>query len=396
MLSVNVQINNEAPAAQRRMLIVNGVLSPRSYVRPRASSEDRISCRIRDEQTIETILGESFDETSKHFSEILLSLSVPGLEDLFRETAIVSSIQDGKAVKFISKILRPILPKWSKPWSYLQYLETFVDEVKRKSADGFSILDDEAASEFRLIGGVNVVATEFDGKETIREISERLSAFVSCVNDTVERQLTANLNRGSLVTFFDFPPTVRVACEQYLQYFIQFLDDLGIEADSEISSNAGRVLFSVTPRSGEEALEAIQKALAAYIELPTNTETGGYDLVGSDFAVSQLRSNILHLQGQLMTAQAMHQLAQATIQAKDATINAQAMQLSAFQGTQIVQIGSDPKQIESTSRLPREDSEPLIGNSVKLTTLKMKGVEIDLPGLLRSLKRKLPGGGTRS
>jgi hypothetical protein len=352
---------------------------------------DKLVVRIRDEQVSQKLANESFVELEKHFSEISLATPLEP-QEIFPDAIVVFTNRSGEAGRFIATSFDPELPKWSKPWSFVQYLELFKEEVKRRDMQSFLFIDDEISEDSRLMKDFGLILTEFDLEKPLSDAIKRLAEITVNIHDAVERQLTANLNRGSLVTFFDFPPTVRVACEQYLQYFVQFLEDLGIEADSEISSSAGRVLFSVTPRSGDEALEAIQKALGVYLDLSTKNDASNYDLTNGDFAVSQLRSNILHLQGQLMTAQAMHQLAQATIQAKDTTINAQAMQLSMFQSGQLFQNGaSEVRRIGHSNSESRQDSEPLIGDNVKVTALKLKGIEVDLPNLLRSLKRKLPG-----
>jgi hypothetical protein len=62
------------------------------------------------------------------------------------------------------------------------------------------------------------------------------------VNETAVRRILKN-RKDALVTFFDFPPFLQSACEQYLVYFIQFLEDLGIQADSELKREAGYLMF---------------------------------------------------------------------------------------------------------------------------------------------------------
>ena len=115
--------------------------------------------------------------------------------------------------------------------------------------------------------------------------------------------------------------------------------------------------------------------------------------MGGDIALMQLRANVSHLQGQLVLAQGMVQLGQATIQAKNETINAQAMQLAMFQHNQLIQPGAaEITRLEQSTPAARPDSEPLFGNSVKVTPLKLKGIEVDLPNMLRALKRRVPGG----
>jgi hypothetical protein len=288
--------------------------------------------------------------------------------------------------------IRPALTKWSKPWNFVQYLSSFKEQLAKLDQGGqLTVLDREDSMRFRSAGGNSLRFVGFDKGVPLTKVIEEIQKKIDAVHEAAERQLTANLNRGSLVTFFDFPPAVKVACEQYLQYFIQFLEDLGIDADSEISSDAGKVLFSVTPRSGEEALGAIQEALAAFLAIPGNKNMGQDGM--PDIAMMQLRANVSHLEGQLQITQGLLQLSQATIQHKDATINAQAMHIAMFQRDQLIQSSlPESLRIENSAPKPIQDSEPLIGNSVKVVPLKMKGFEVDLPNILRRLKRRLPSG----
>jgi hypothetical protein len=122
------------------------------------------------------------------------------------------------------------------------------------------------------------------------------------------------------VTFFEFPPSIRAACEQYLVYFGQFLEDLGIHADSEIKRHAGSVMFCVTPSDGPTALAAIRDALEAYLQLPTAPELHDARLDTRDPALTQLKANVRFLQSQLELSRAIVEAKDATIQAMDVTI----------------------------------------------------------------------------
>jgi hypothetical protein len=167
-----------------------------------------------------------------------------------------------------------------------------------------------------------------------------------------------------------------------LAYFVQFLRDLGIEATSDLQQHAAHVLFSVRPTSGPEALEAIREALRVYLELPAAPQFASAADYSSDFAVVQLRANVLHLQSQLM-------LAGAIVQAKDETI--QALRLMSFQQRQL--------QLTNTAAPDPSEREPLISDVVSVTKYEGEGFEIDLPKILRRLKRRLglqSRSGTRS
>jgi hypothetical protein len=103
---------------------------------------------------------------------------------------------------------------------------------------------------------------------------------------------------------FDFPAPIKNACEQYLLYFVQFLSDLGIEANAEIREQANKVLFSITPVDEKQALENIREALRLYLGLPLAPELATTMHQFRDVAVSQLQANVLHLQSQIMLAKA--------------------------------------------------------------------------------------------
>jgi hypothetical protein len=47
---------------------------------------------------------------------------------------------------------------------------------------------------------------------------------------------------------FQFPEETKTACTQYLQYFYEFLKDVGIKAKVAVTEqDSGGVLFSVAP-----------------------------------------------------------------------------------------------------------------------------------------------------
>jgi hypothetical protein len=174
--------------------------------------------------------------------------------------------------------------------------------------------------------------------------------------------------RNSVTTFLKFPPVVKTACEQYLLYFVQFLADLVVKAEAEIKESAHKVLFSVTPQDGQSALEKVRDALEVYLQLPGARDFAESAVPYPDLAVTQLQSNILHLQSQLL-------LAKATLQAQDATIESRS--LSNFQYRQLL------------SAEKATQSEALIGDTVHVTRIEGKGFRVDLPLILKRLKRVL-------
>jgi CheY-like chemotaxis protein len=178
----------------------------------------------------------------------------------------------------------------------------------------------------------------------------------------------------SIAVLFDFPEEVRVPCEQYLLYFGQFLRDLGVHATSDLSHEAGQVLFTVTPTDSRTALDKVRAALNVYLRLPGSpVDHASHD----EIAVQRLESTVLRLQGDL-------RLASAELQAKSTTIEAQQLIIQTQKGLLNGEIVLNSiKDVTPTS----QKKEELLGGIVTLATYKEKGVEVNLGELYRRIKR---------
>jgi hypothetical protein len=114
--------------------------------------------------------------------------------------------------------------------------------------------------------------------------------------DMAIAQLNTGVSSNSLAELFDFPEDVKTACTQYLQYFYEFLKDVGIKAKVAVTEqDSGEVLFSVIPDDKDAALENIREALNIYLRLPNSQ----IDADMSDLTVQSLNAQIFHLKGQL-------------------------------------------------------------------------------------------------
>lgn len=207
--------------------------------------------------------------------------------------------------------------------------------------------------------------------DKVRPLSEQLVL----AHQELTARLHTNLRHGSVVSYFRFPEQVRVPCEQYLLYFTQFLRDVGVKADAELRSEAGRVLFSVTPEDGEQALDAIRRALDVYLELPAARQMQIIEIADA-IEVQRLAANIQHLRGQLMLASAALQLKEATIEQQQITIHHQAALLSGS----VMQDGL----IRTETGGEREE---IFGGTVAITKLEGKGFEVNLPEIFRRVRQ---------
>jgi hypothetical protein len=197
------------------------------------------------------------------------------------------------------------------------------------------------------------------------------------LHEEVEQELGAAESENSVSLSFDFPKGVKVPCEQYLLYFVEFLRDLGIEATSELRHEAGHALFSVKPTDQKEALDKIHYALEVYLKLPASPVSDFPESSEDALAIQRLSANIHHLKGQLV-------LAQAVIQMKDATIQLHQQNLAQHK------VITGEVMIESLKRAEdqpdNEDKEKLLGGTVALTQHNFYGVEVSLAEIYRRLK----------
>ena len=228
----------------------------------------------------------------------------------------------------------------------------------------------------------NDVRIYIDIKELQASIDDLVEAHRLSLRDIILQtyaMLAAAVRRDSLVAFFEFQPAIKTACQQYLLYFIQFLSDMGIEADAELKDESHRVLFAVTPRTGQEGLERIRDALDAYLYLSVAPDMAGLVARYPDTAVAQLSANVLHLQSQVM-------LAKSALQMKDATI--ESLQLSNFQYRSLLLTRDKATDEHPTIKESSTDQESVLGGFILVKRYEGKGFDLDLPRILRSLKRR--------
>ena len=204
-------------------------------------------------------------------------------------------------------------------------------------------------------------------KDAYSKIIETLKSTINTV--ILELTQQNNSNQPNLTNTFTFPPEIQNSCEQYLQYFVQFLKDIGINADTNIESKTHETLFTVIPENGEEALDNIKEALQVYLSLPESPEFESAITEFIDIGAQQLASQVYFLKSQLM-------LANSAIQMKDATIKS--LNMANYQ--QSVLLESD--------QTKKENEEIIANGLVKVNEVKVKGFTFDLPEILRRIKRK--------
>lgn len=259
---------------------------------------------------------------------------------------------------------------WRNPWTMIEHQETFVNLIIESSKLDYNI--------------ENYISIGFlvdDPSVTIGSMTEAGLSVIEDIHNRTITELRAKIHSNAVVTRFDFPDEVKVPCEQYLLYFVQFLRDIGIEAIAEISEEAGKVLFSVTPTDREEALDNIRMALEIFLRLPSSPTQSSLGSIQTSVEAQRLEANILHLRSQLVLTQAQLALAVTNTQQKDMIIEQQ-------QAVIRQQIASGEILVQSIQVTSAgNDKEPVVGDIVSIKKFDWQFVELDLPTLIRRLKQ---------
>lgn len=172
---------------------------------------------------------------------------------------------------------------WNRQYTFIDYLQEFEDLLN------FGEIGKIVSKEVGEIIKVEI-ETSLQNETVLEEIENNLEKVIEIHYKTLDK-LDSLYYSNSILASFNFPEDLKVPCEQYLLYFAQFLQDLGINATSNLKEEAGKVLFSVTPTDDVEALDKIREALAVYLNLPSSPII--YD---DSFAAMRLKQQVDNLQ----------------------------------------------------------------------------------------------------
>ncbi len=364
MLTINF---GEKANHKDKYIIVNGIADYHSYY---SDSHDWRWASIYDEEATHVIVSYSHQDIKNHFDRLALIYNTDWWEygmditfyyDKFHgEQILVPHIQIDFKIE---------TEEWSKAWSILEFAQALNKNIQAYGQDGISYFQED---EDFVSNGFGVILLINDLTKTVgADIDRALSISHQLVDKTV-KELLSSIDENSLTTFFHFPQNIKTSCTQYLIYFAQFLADIGVEVNTEIQEEAYQTMFRIKPKHKSEALNIIQEALEIYLKAPSDPEFETQIVSNNDIAITQWQANIYHLKSQLA-------LSQALAQAKDAQI--EALQLYNYQYRQVVNI--------NTTKSNVSNDEDIIKGVVTLKKFDIRGLSINLPEILRRLKRKL-------
>jgi len=323
-----------------------------------------IEVEVKDSGLVEQIIEHRFNEIPNELANLLFSSRYLSLAGDLIEPIRWFDLERIDGGFSLSCSLRANPENWHAPFTSAEFIAEYHRRLRRLYPTEFD--NDELF--------VTVSPLIKDLGLTIRSQLDTLRSTLEAVYDQTTAFVTA-AQKESVAVYFDFPESIKVPCEQYLLYFAQFLKDLDVEADTTLSHEAGRVLFTVTPADQKEALDKIQTALDVYLKLPTNPITD--TPISESIEVQRLEANVLRLRGDL-------KLAAAETQAKDATIRAQNLIIEVQKGMLSGEILANS--VKDVTPTPK-DKEDVIPGILALSTYEDKGLSLNLGEVLRRLKR---------
>ncbi len=345
-------------------LIVNGIIDKESWY----NSKRYPTAHLYNSEAIDVLTHHTFYDVGKYLSLFSFEREVDCWESGITVEVFCNEYHAVR-VPNITIELRISFEDWAKPWSVSRFAMQFEQEVTKlgNSRVKYWQEDDET-----LLNGFGIEYL-LDGDSSMIEIEiENTLKILEDILDKTHKSLMEAIESGSVLTYFKFPDEIKPACKQYLIYFTQFLADMGIAAEGELTEELHHTLFRVIPKNKTESLERIKEALDVYLTAPTANDFEVELSKQKDIAAKQWAANYFHFQSQLS-------LASSIIQAKDATI--ETLRLSNYQYKQL---------LESYKANPKE--EEVIKGVFSVKKFEGKGFSVDFAELFRRLKRMIKSG----
>lgn len=205
-------------------------------------------------------------------------------------------------------------------------------------------------------------------------IEEVIESVFQAYKKTTSEIISQMDTDAFIFTLTDFPPEFRTACIQYLQYFADFLTDLGVEAKTSVLPEDDHTLLKVIPEDKTISLQKIHDALEVYLELPKSSQVfaeNEKNKIREMKYIQQVRDLEAKLNTYYMLSEKDKELAD-----KDKKI----IQMLALFNDSLMEDKAEAKKKD-------DEKKSLIKGVVKLGKLKIKdGVEVDLVRALEVTK----------
>ncbi|HCH1591297.1 TPA: hypothetical protein NKQ36_002441 [Vibrio parahaemolyticus] len=101
----------------------------------------------------------------------------------------------------------------------------------------------------------------------LKDIFDLIKRDLDRASMQAHKEMIVNGWSDKVVSAFRFPEAYQTYCVKYLQYFVEFLNDMGIEAKSSLSIDGRDTLFCIEPLDKDTSLKQIHDALGLYLGL---------------------------------------------------------------------------------------------------------------------------------
>lgn len=217
----------------------------------------------------------------------------------------------------------------------------------------------------------------FNENTEIRKALAEAKIYIEKIQKESEKAISLS-NRHQIIANFEFRSDLQGACSKYLIYFIEFLKDLGIDANSELKRVGNEILFTIEPSDPQTSLRRIKDALAAYLMLPesnTQINTTNESNLLIQLKLEKLNSEIQALKSSIKIQDTLLSLQNSKIESlRNNTANHQPS--SPLDGLKSI---SSPKKTESRDEF--------LNGFIKLGKFQKLGIEFNWNALIHLIKK---------
>jgi hypothetical protein len=136
---------------------------------------------------------------------------------------------------------------------------------------------------------------------SITQAIEDLAAMVKVEYDLIAHKLTKDAANNLITKPFKFPKQYEVICSQYLLWFGELLQSVGIDASVSAENKGGQTFLSIEPKDNTVLTSEIEKTLYLYLALPYSEYLPAETVIANHVAKMQFQQ--LNNQVQMLNQQ---------------------------------------------------------------------------------------------
>lgn len=196
---------------------------------------------------------------------------------------------------------------WDHPLTIQEFLEFYKDEIGRLGLNSEITKDEGWAS-------LNITLVVIQD-----EIIKSIEPFIVKAKNTYQSlliKLIKNKSKDLFVKVFEFPREYESICSQYLIWFGEFLQNLGIDASVSTENNNGQTSLIVSPKDDIKLTDSIEKLFYQYISLPYSEYLPASDpkiTAEDNFKIQMLTNQIENFKSQIQMKDAVIEMKELSI-----------------------------------------------------------------------------------